>query len=126
MRCVHRKIDLKNAKTFTEKLQALKILYATSPELDRYTKLADKIEAKRMIEEILGGGRYIIPTIGVWDNYDDIDFASLPEKYVLKTNHDSGGVVICDDKEFERTKAKKKLKKSLKRNFYLYGVEAIL
>lgn len=121
-RCAHKKLDLDSGKAFSEKLQALKIMYASSPELDRYTHLADKVEAKKIIADIIGE-EYIIPTIGVWDNFDDIDFTSLPNKFVLKTNHDSGGVVICDGKEFDRLKAKKKLQKSLRRNFYWYGRE---
>ena len=86
--------NLKNPQTFNEKLQWLK-LYDRKPE---YTQMVDKYEAKKWIANKIGE-EYIIPTLGVWDKFEDIDFDSLPNQFVLKTTHDSGGVVICKDKE---------------------------
>lgn len=114
-----KELDLETPKTFNEKLQWLK-LYDRKPE---YTTMVDKYEAKKYVAERIGE-EYIIPTLGVWDRFDDIDFDALPDQFVLKTTHDSGGVVICRDKaNFDRDKARKKLSRSLKRNFYLRGRE---
>ena len=110
-----KKLNLKRPKTFNEKLQWLK-LYERKPE---YTIMVDKIEAKKWAADRIGSG-HVIPTLGVWDKFEDIDFDSLPNQFVLKTNHDSGGVVICKDKShFDTERAKKILKKSLKRNYFL-------
>ena len=109
-----KKLDLSNPKTFNEKLQWLK-LYDRKPE---YQQMVDKAESKNYVSKIIGE-KHIIPTLGIWDNFDEIDFNSLPDKFVLKTTHDSGGVVICRDKNtFDIENAKLKLSKSLKNNFY--------
>ena len=70
------------------------------------------------------GGLRIIKTLGVWDSFDEINFDLLPDKFVLKTTHDSGTIVICDNKRIlDKASAKKQLEESLKRNFYLYSRE---
>ena len=109
-----KKLNLKDPKTFNEKLQWLK-LYDRKPE---YTAMVDKYEAKKYVAERIGE-EYIIPTLGVWDRVEDIDFESLPNEFVLKCTHDSGGLVICRDKsQLNVEEAKKRLEKSLKNNFY--------
>ena len=114
-----RKLDLENPKTFTEKLQWLK-LYDRRPE---YTALADKYEAKRIIADIIGT-QYVIPTLGVWDNFNDIDFSSLPSQFVLKCTHDSGSVIVVPDKNsMNMKKARRILTRGLKRNFYYHHRE---
>lgn len=114
-----KRIDWNNIQSFNEKMQWLK-LYDRKPE---YTTLVDKLQAKEYVSRIMGN-QYIIPTIGVWDSIEDIDWNTLPEKFVLKTNHDSGGVCICNDKStFNVEFAKKKLKHHLKHNYYYYGRE---
>ena len=106
--------DLNHPKSFNEKLQWLK-LNDRKPE---YTEMVDKYLAKKNVEKHIGE-KYIIPTLGVWDDFDQIEFEKLPNQFVLKTTHDSGGVVICKDKaKFDKVAAKKKLEKSLKRNYY--------
>ncbi|EPC05289.1 hypothetical protein HMPREF0994_06957 [Lachnospiraceae bacterium 3_1_57FAA_CT1] len=113
------RLNLQNPQTFNEKLQWLK-LHDRKPE---YTSMVDKYEAKKYVAERIGE-EYIIPTLGVWDNFEEIDFDSLPNQFVLKTTHDSGGVVICRDKiSFDKKKAREKLEKSLKRNYYMQGRE---
>ena len=108
------KIDWVNPRTFNEKLQWLK-LYNTDP---KYQNLVDKAEAKKYVAEIIGE-EYVIPTLGIWDNFEDIDFEKLPNSFVLKTTHDSGGVVVCSDKKtFDISKAKRILEKSLRHNYY--------
>lgn len=110
-----RKLELEDPKTFNEKLQWLK-LYDRKPE---YTTMVDKYAVKQYIAERVGE-EYIIPTLGVWDSFDQIDFDSLPNQFVLKCTHDSGGLVICKDKsKFDKVAAKEKIKKSLKRNYFL-------
>ncbi|ONI37874.1 glycosyl transferase [Candidatus Epulonipiscium fishelsonii] len=106
--------NLNNPKTFNEKLQWLK-LHDRNP---RYTKLVDKYEVRKYIAKKIGK-EYLIPLLGVWDNFDEIDFDKLPNQFVLKATHDSGGVFICKDKNnFNKEDARKKINKSLKRNYY--------
>ncbi len=124
LKCMFRKkvgyeLDLKNPKTYCEKLQWLK-LHNRKP---MYTTMVDKYEAKNYVANRIGG-KYIIPTFGVWNKFDDIDFNLLPEKFVLKTTHDCGGVYICEDKtNFDYVKAKKFLNKHLSRNMFYNGRE---
>lgn len=112
-------IDFDNPKTFNEKIQWLKLNYRK----EEYTNLVDKYRVKQYITKLIGE-EYVIPTLGVWNNVDDIDFKSLPEKFVLKCNNDSGGIVICKNKkDFDEVKAKSFLKERLKNNGYWYGRE---
>lgn len=107
-------LDFNNPITFNQKLQWLKV-YDRNPI---YTKLVDKYEVRKYISDKIGE-EYLIPLIGVYDSFDDINFNELPEKFVLKCTHDSGGIVICKDKsKFNKQEAKKKINKSLKRNYY--------
>ena len=107
-------LNLDNPKTYNEKLQWLK-LYDRNPE---YTKMVDKYEVKKYVADKIGE-EYIIPTLGVWDKFEDIDFDKLPDQFVLKCTHDSGGLVICKDKsKLDINKAKKKIKSCLKNNYY--------
>lgn len=109
-----KKLNLDNPVTYNEKLQWLK-LYDRKPE---YTKMVDKYEAKKYVADIIGE-EYIILTLGVWDNVNDIDFDTLPNQFVLKCTHDSGGLVICKDKaELDIENAKNTLNHFLNRNFY--------
>lgn len=114
-----KKLDLNKPQSFNEKLQWLK-LYDRKPE---YTKMVDKFEVKEYVSDIIGR-EHVIPTIGVWDNFDDIDFNYLPEQFVLKCTHDSGGLVIVSDKsKFDKASAKKKIDKCMKRQFFYTGRE---
>ena len=114
-----KRLNLKKPQTFSEKLQWLK-LYNRRPE---YTTMVDKYAVKKYVADIIGE-EYIIPTLGVWNNFDDIDFDKLPNQFVLKTTHDSGGIVICKDKNhFDYTKARKKINYSLNRNYYIQNRE---
>ncbi len=118
--CVFRKWpNLEEPKTFSEKIQWLK-LHDRNPI---YSTIVDKFEVKSYVANIIGQ-QYIIPTLGVWDSFDEIDFSTLPEQFVLKCTHDSGGLVICRDRKlFDKKAAKKKIEKSLKQNFYYFGRE---
>lgn len=111
--------NLKKPTTYNEKLNWLK-LYDRNP---LYTKIVDKYEVKEYIAEKIGE-EYVIPTLGVWDHFDDIDFDALPDQFVLKCTHDSEGLVICKDKsKLDLKAAKKKIEAALKLNFYYIGRE---
>ena len=111
---MNKKIDLKNPATFNEKLNWLKI-YNRDP---LYTLLVDKYEVKKYIANKIGD-EYIIPTLGVWNTFDEIDFDSLPNQFVLKCTHDSGGLISCTNKEkLDKETIKTQINKSLKNNFY--------
>ena len=112
-------LNLENPKTYNEKLQWLK-LYDRRHE---YVSLVDKYAVKKFVSEQIGD-QYVIPTLGVWQRFEDIDFTTLPNQFVLKCTHDSGGLVICRDKTaFDINAARVKIKKSMKRNYYYYGRE---
>ena len=110
----NKKLHLKHPQTFNEKLQWLKI----NDRKPEYTTMVDKYAAKQFVAEKIGA-EYVIPTLGVWDKFEEIDFDALPEQFVLKCTHDSGGLTICTDKKaFDVLKAKKKIERSMKRNYY--------
>lgn len=114
-----KELDLNNPKTFNEKLQWLKI----NDRKEQYIELADKEMVKEVVEQ-LAGKEHVIPTIGVWGRFEDIDFDELPDRFVLKCTHDSGSIVICNDKKtFDLASAQKKLSKALKANMYWGGRE---
>lgn len=111
-----KKLDLNNPKTMNEKLQWLK-LYNRKEE---YKVLVDKIKVKEIVTNKIGA-KYVVPLLGVWNNFDEIDFAKLPKQFVLKTNHSGGntGVIIVSDKaKFNKAEAKAKLEASLKSDVY--------
>ena len=115
----NKKIDWNNPRTYNEKLQWLK-LYDRKPE---YNIMVDKYAVKQYVADIIGQD-YIIPTLGVWEHFDDINFDELPNQFVLKCTHDSGGLVIVRDKKnFNKKVAQKKIEQSLKRNYYWKGRE---
>lgn len=110
------KLDLNNPKTFNQKLQWLK-LYNRKPE---YTTMVDKYAVKEYVANIIGV-EHIIPTLGVWNNTDEIDWNALPDQFVLKTTHGGGGggIVICKDKAtFDKDRAKEILNKSFRGDIY--------
>ncbi len=119
-RCImNKKVNLNNPQTFNEKLQWLK-LYDRKPI---YTSMVDKYEAKKYVANIIGE-QYIIPTLGVYSKFEEIDFSVLPNQFVIKCTHDSGGVVICKDKAtMNMEEARKKINRCLKRNFFYSGRE---
>ncbi len=114
-----RSLDLQNPKTYCEKLQWLK-LHDRKPE---YTQMVDKFEMKEYVAGIIGDG-HTIPTIGVYNTFDDINFNALPNQFVIKCTHDSGKLVICTEKsKFNMHDARKLITKSLHTDFYTVGRE---
>lgn len=112
--------DLDDPQTFNEKLQWLKLYNRRS----EYTMMVDKVKVKEYIAKKIGE-EYIIPTLGVWDDPDNIDFDKLPNQFVLKCNHNSGfGMCICKDKsKLNIKKVKAKLRKGLKQDYFLASRE---
>lgn len=107
-------LDLDHPLTFNEKLQWLK-LYDHKPI---YTTMVDKYKAKFFVASRIGE-EYIIPTLGVWDSFDEIDFDVLPDQFVLKCTHDSGSLVIVTEKDKMNMQIiRNKINKSLQRNYY--------
>lgn len=111
---LNERLNLEHPIKFSEKIQWLKF-YNRNPE---YKIMVDKYRVKDFVANIIGK-EYIIPTIGVWDNPDDIDFSILPSKFVLKCNHNSGGLCICKNKDIlDVNEVRKKLKKSFQEDYY--------
>lgn len=115
-----RELSLDNPLTFNEKLQWLKI----NDRKPEYTVMVDKYRVRDYISERIGN-RYLIPLLGVWDDPDEIDFEALPDKFVLKCNHNSGlGMCICSDKaSLNISNVKAQLRKGLNQDYYLSGRE---
>lgn len=108
------KLNLKNPVTFNEKVQWLK-LYDRKEE---YKKMVDKYEVREYIAGLIGES-YLVKCYGVYDSFEQIDFAVLPEKFVMKCTHDSGSVVFCKNKKtFDKNAAKKRLERAMKRSYY--------
>ena len=114
-RCINnKKLNLKNPKTFCDKQNWLK-LYDKHSE---WTDYVDKIKVKDIIRDKLGED-YCFPTLGIYDNYEDIDFNKLPDKFVIKCNHDSGSVKIITDKsKINHKEFSEFYKNKLKKNFF--------
>lgn len=107
-------LNLKSPSTFNEKLNWNK-LFDHNP---LWTKLADKYEVKQFVKEVIGE-QYVVPNYAVWDKFEDINFDSLPNQFVLKSTHDSGGATICKDKsKIDIAEIKKEFHKVQKKNYY--------
>lgn len=112
-------INLENPKTFNEKINWLKLY----DRKEIYTKMVDKYEVKKYVANVIGN-EYIIPTIGIYDNWNEINFKDLPSKFVIKCTHDSGGLVIVKEKnKINYKESKNKIEKSLKNNYYFLNRE---
>ena len=112
--CIGKKLDLNKPQGLNEKMQWLK-LYDRNP---LYTNLVDKYKVREYIKNTIGE-EYLIPLLGVYDGYDEIDFNSLPKEFVLKPNHTSGDIYICHDKDqIDHRKLEKDIKRWLKRKYY--------
>lgn len=115
----HKFPDLKDPKTYNEKLQWMKL----NDHNELYHTLADKYEVKKYVEKLIGS-EYIIKTLGVYDSFDEIDFDKLPDRFVLKCTHDSGGLVICKDKgSLDIENSRKIIESSLKTNYFYHSRE---
>ena len=113
-------INMKDPKSFNEKLQWLKI----HNRKKEYCGMVDKYEVRSYIAKKIGS-EHLIPLVGgPWKSFDEIDFDTLPDQFVLKCTHDSGSVVICKDKNsFDRAEARQRLDIALNYNMYWFGRE---
>lgn len=110
---------LNHPRTFNEKLQWLKL----NDRHAEYTQMVDKIDAKKYVASIIGD-KYIIPTLGVWNSVDEIEWDKLPNQFVIKVSSDSGGIVVCKDKQtLDIEKAKEKLSNGWGKNYYVHNKE---
>ena len=113
---MHKWPNLKDPQTYNEKLQWMK-LNDHNPD---YIRMVDKAQAKEWVKDKLGTDEYCIPTLAVFNTFEEIDFSKLPNQFVLKTTHDSGSVVVCRDKDkLDMAMAKRTLNHSLNHNYYL-------
>jgi hypothetical protein len=116
---IGKRLNLKNPKTFNEKLQWLKL----NDRKPNYTMQVDKYAVRKYIEDTIGS-QYLMPLLGVWDRFEDIDFEKLPNQFVLKCTHDSGSVYICKDKNnIDKNMLKKKYENHMKRNMFWHARE---
>lgn len=114
-----KKLNLTAPVTYNEKLQWLKL----NDRKPQYIKLVDKYEVKKIVSEMIGD-QYIIPTLAVWESPEEINIDKLPDQFVLKCTHDSGGLAICRDRsKFNLETTKLKLAKAMKNNYYWRGRE---
>ncbi|GEN51429.1 ATP-grasp fold amidoligase family protein [Alkalibacterium pelagium] len=108
------KLNLAEPTTFNEKLQWLK-LHDRNPN---YTTLVDKVAVREVISDEIGQ-HYLIPSLGVYNSFEDINFEQLPNQFVLKANHTSGDVFVCKDKSsINYEKLKQEIEQWMKRNYY--------
>lgn len=113
------RLNWNNPRTYNEKLQWLKI-YNRQPQ---YTDMVDKYKVKQFVTSKLGDD-HVARLLGVWDSPDNIEWDGLPDRFVLKCSHDSGGIVICKDKNtFNKKAAVEKLEANFKKNFFYGGRE---
>ncbi len=97
-------LDLDYPKTYNEKVQWLKAYDLTPIK----TKLADKLAVRDYVAEKIGSN-WLTTIFGEWESFNEIDFDSLPERFVLKTNYGSGqNIVVTDKATFNQVEAKKK------------------
>lgn len=116
---MHMPLNLSNPYLYNEKLQWLKLY----DHQDFYTKMVDKYEMKQFVIDRIGEG-HVVPLLGMWDKFEDIDFSNLPNRFVLKASNDQGSVIVCNNKEnLNLDKSKKILNNSLKNNFFYVGRE---
>lgn len=113
------KLNDKEPSTFNEKMQWLKFNNRNSLQ----TVVSDKVSVRNYVENTIGEN-YLIPLVGAWENFSSICFERLPNEFVLKCNHDSGGLCICHNKKtFDIKKAEKTINRALKSNFFYIGRE---
>lgn len=113
-------LDWSNIRTYNEKMQWAK-LYDKNP---LKTTLTDKYLVREWVSSKIGDN-YLVPLLGVWDTFEEINFEKLPDKFVLKTNNGSGtNIIVSDKRKFNKLEAKKKIDKWLKTNFaFVTGFE---
>ncbi len=114
-----KRLNLKNPVGFNEKENWLKV----NDVHYEYSKYVDKVAVREFVTNTIGE-QYLFPLLGTWQHFDDIDFDSLPDEFVLKCNHDSGSVKIIRDKsKINKDEMRKFYESRLKINSYVIGRE---
>ena len=114
-----KELHLNQPVTINEKIQWLKL----HDRDESHVRLVDKAAVRDYVAETIGADR-LIDLLGIWDKAEEIDFAALPDRFVLKCTHNSGGVIVCKDKSnFDRKAAVRNLAKQLRKNYYTQGRE---
>lgn len=109
-----KRLHLKKPMSFNEKLNWLK-LYGRR---DIYSTMADKYAAKAYVANLIGN-EYVVENYGVYNSWDEIDFDRLPNQFVIKGTHDSGGAFVCKNKdEFDYEGVRHKVEKNLRKNYF--------
>lgn len=110
-------LNIETPKKYTEKMQYAK-LYLNSP---LKTELSDKYLVRKWVSDRIGS-EYLIPLIGVWNNFSEINFNKFPNQFVLKLNNGSGTNIIVKDKtDFNYSKSKMRFKRWMNINYALAG-----
>lgn len=116
---LNKSLNLDEPVTFNEKIQWLKL----NDRKVSYTDLVDKLNVREYVKEKIGE-RYLNKLYRVYDKVEDINIKDLPSQFVLKTNHDSGGVIVCKDKQkIDWNNKLKEFKIRLKQNYYYLSRE---
>jgi len=116
---IGKKLNLETPVTYNEKLQWLK-LNDRRPE---YSSYVDKYEVQQYVRETIGG-KYLIPMLGLYNSVEEIEWESLPDRFVIKCTHGSGTNIICTGKDnIDIVEAKAKLNRWMKMSWYWYGRE---
>lgn len=111
----HHKLNLKNPTRYTEKLQHLRLY--EYPKNDLVRKCASRVEVRDYVSS-LGLSKCLIPCLGVYNKFDDIDFDKLPSQFVMKCSHASGfNYIVKDKNNIDKKFLKKKFDKWLKTNY---------
>ncbi|MBQ8779842.1 MAG: glycosyl transferase [Alistipes sp.] len=111
-------VDLKNPRTFNEKLSWMK-LYDHNP---LYHTLVDKYDVKAYVAELIGQ-EYVVPCYGVWNSFDDIDFSTLPDQFVIKSTHYGAPIVVKDKSTFDIERAREVVLQQSKESGYINNYE---
>ena len=106
-------LNLDNPKTLNEKIQWMKLCDSTPIK----TRLADKYLVRDWVKEKIGE-EYLIPLLGVYDKFEDIDFDKLPNQFVIKCNHGSAyNIIVKDKSKLDLADVKIKLDRWMSENF---------
>lgn len=116
-----REIDLENPRTLNEKLSKLKLERYGKDALVR--RCADKYAVRGYVEDC-GCGELLNPLLAVYDRARQLDWAALPERFVLKWNFGCGYNIICRDKaKLDEREVKRQLARWRREPFWAYYSE---
>jgi hypothetical protein len=115
-----RECDLENPQRFTDKLEWLKVYDSSFLK----TYCADKLTVRKYVTQKLGHD-ITFPVLGVYDKFDDIDFSTLPNDYVIKTNHGSHTNMIVRNRNINVRQASDLFNTWLSKDWSWWGYELL-